>query len=116
MDVAQLLEPVLTGGIKDAHFFNGRILTADDLRTMQAAARQHNAQLGRAIGDGVAYGLEVTPAAGAAASATSVVLHVNRGLALNRLGEQIALSAAVDVALVRSPAAADVEGLFQVCV
>jgi hypothetical protein len=34
VDVAQLLEPVLTGGIKDTYFFNGRILTADDLRTM----------------------------------------------------------------------------------
>ena len=60
MDVAQLLEPVLTGGVRDTHFFNGRILTADDLRTMQIASRQHDAQLGLAIGDGVAHGLEVS--------------------------------------------------------
>src|SRR5438477_4882380 len=101
MDVAQLLEPVLTGGIKDTHFFNGRILTADDLRTMQAAARHHDAQLGRATGDGVAYGLDVSPAPGGPNGDTSVVLHVTRGLALNLLGERAALPAAVDVALVR---------------
>jgi hypothetical protein len=114
MDVAQLLEPVVAGGIKDTHFFNGRILTADDLRTMQAAARQHDAQLARAIGDGVAYGLQVSIAP-ASAGGSQVVLHVERGLALNPLGERAALSSAVDVALVQSPDVQVPNGVFAVC-
>ena len=116
MDVAQLLEPVLTGGVRDTHFFNGRILTADDLRTMQIASRQHDAQLGRAIGDGVAHGLEVSVTSGGPGSATSAVLHVSRGLALNRLGERAALPVGVDVALVRADEAPEVEGVFTICV
>ncbi len=117
MDVAQLLEPVLTGGIKDTYFFNGRMLTADDLRTMQVASRQHDAQLGRAIGDGVAYGLEVSLAAGTTASALSAVLHVAKGLAINRMGDRAALPGGVDVAIVPSETEAEeAEGLFTVCV
>jgi hypothetical protein len=116
MDVAQLLEPVLTGGIKDTNFFNGRLLTADDLRTMQRAARQHDAQLGRIVGDGVAYGLDVSIAGGGAGSSTAAVLHVTKGLALNLLGEQVALGGGVDVALVRSLEAPVPEGVFTICV
>jgi hypothetical protein len=114
VDVAQLLEPVLTGGIKDTYFFNGRILTADDLRTMQAAGRQHDAQLGRAIGDGVAYGLELTNVS--AATDTDAILHITPGLALNRFGDRVALAGGVDVALVRSLDAAPVDGLFTICI
>ena len=33
----ELLEPMLRGGIRNTHFFNGRLLTADDLRAEQAA-------------------------------------------------------------------------------
>src|SRR5262249_60390177 len=94
MDVAQLLEPVLSGGIKDTHFFNGRILTADDLRTMQTAARQHDAQLGRAIGDGVAYGLEVS--VGSIDSSTGrVALAITAGLAFNGVGQATAVLTSV---------------------
>jgi hypothetical protein len=116
MDVAQLLEPVLTNGIKDTHFFNGRLLTADDLRTMQRAARQHDAQLGRAIGDGIAYGLQVSMIAGAGSTSTAAVLHVAKGLALNRIGEPIALAAATDLALVRTLDAPVPDGAFKICV
>jgi hypothetical protein len=116
MDVTQLLEPVLTGGIKDTHFFNGRVLTADDLRTMQVASREHDAQLGRALGDGVAYGLEVSVASGGPGDATSAVLHVSRGLAVNRLGDRAALGGAADVALVKSTTAEVAEGVFKICI
>jgi hypothetical protein len=114
MDVAQLLEPVLTGGIKDTHFFNGRLLTADDLRTMQRAARQHDAQLGRALGDGVAYGLQVSLTAGVGSTAAAV-MHVAKGLALNRLGEPVALATATDLALVRTLDTPVPEGAFAIC-
>jgi hypothetical protein len=41
---------------------------------------------------------------------------VTRGLALNRLGDRAALTAAADVALVRAAKAETVEGVFQICV
>ena len=117
MDVAQLLEPVLTGGIKDTNFFNGRILTADDLRTMRAAARQHDAQLGRAIGEGIVYGLDVSEAAGSAADKTQAVLHVTAGLGFNWFGEPAALPAATDIRLLRKPNPGSTDdGIFTVCV
>jgi hypothetical protein len=114
MDAAQLLEPVLTGGIRDTHFFNGRILTADDLRTMQSASRLHDAQLGRAVGAGVVYGLDVTllstdPVTG------RVVLRVTSGLAFNQLGDAVALGASIDLQLVIGTEAPVVEGAFTIC-
>src|SRR5205809_8714 len=114
MASANLLEAILTDGIRDTHFFNGRVLTADDLRTMQSASRQHDAQLARAIGDGVAYGLEVTLAT-SLSTAKQAVLHVERGLALNLLGERAALPVGVDVALIQSTDAPTPEGIFVVC-
>src|SRR5262245_44145100 len=115
MDVTQLLEPVLTGGIQDTHFFNGRLLTADDLRTMQRAARQHDAQLGRALGDGVAYGPHVSVVPGAAADSTAAILHVTKGLALHRLGEPVALTAGIGLALVRALDVPVPDGAVKIC-
>jgi hypothetical protein len=101
MGVAQLLEPVLTGGIKDTHFFNGRILTADDLRAMQVASRLQDAQLGRAVGDGVAFGLEVRLSGSITSTAEQPVVHVTRGLAINRRGEALELVNDIDLALIK---------------
>ena len=114
MSAAQLLEPVLTDGIRDTHFFNGRILTADDLRTMQRAARLHDAQLGQAIGPGIVYGLDVShvstdPTTG------RVVLGVTQGLAFNELGEPVALGASIDLQLVIGVEGPIVEGGFTIC-
>jgi hypothetical protein len=52
--------PILQGGIHQVNFFNGRLLTATDLRDEQAANRQQHRQLGQAAGSGVVYGLEVS--------------------------------------------------------
>jgi hypothetical protein len=109
-----LLEPILEQGIRNTHFFNGRLLTAEDLRVEQAANRQQHRQLGQAIGEGVAYGLEVEVAAGS--TAQRPVIRVTRGLALNRRGEAVELPADVDVALVREAQAQATEaGLFADC-
>jgi hypothetical protein len=105
----------LTGGIRNTHFFNGRLLTAEDLRVEQAANQQQHQQLGQAIGEGVAYGLEVTPATTSTVQRPAV--RITRGLALNRQGETVALPADVDVLLVReAPAQATEAGLFADCV
>src|SRR2546421_3082779 len=97
MDSIELLEPLLQGGIRNTNFFNGRLLSAEDLRTEQTAARRQRAQVGRAVGAGVVAGLEVSR--GDASAAASV--NVAAGLALNETGQALELPTAMQVALVR---------------
>ena len=111
----QLDETILDGGIRNTYFFNGRWLTAEDLRTEQEANREHQRQLGRAVGEGVVQGLEVELAdAGSGGRPPRVT--VSAGLALNRRGETLSLAQGVELALARQedPAAADA-GLFAPC-
>ena len=113
MSLVDILQPVLSGGIRNTNFFNGRILAAEDLTDLQTAnARQHQ-QLAHAIGDGVAYGLDVSVTS---SNASQSVLHITQGLALNRRGQAVALSANVDLALVPQTQVQNAEaGLFAVC-
>ena len=114
MSFVDILEPVLTGGIRNTNFFNGRLLAAEDLTDFQTANAQQHQQLARALGDGVLYGLEVSLASNS--TPLQAILHVTQGLALNRNGHAVALPADVDLALVPppDPLAADA-GLFAVC-
>ena len=111
----QIDETILDGGIRNTHFFNGRWLTAEDLRTEQEASREHHRQLGRAIGEGVVQGLEVGLAdAGSGGRVPRVT--VSAGLALNRRGETLALAQEVELALARQQDDIPVEaGLFAPC-
>jgi len=63
MSTKQLAETITDGGIHLTNFFNGRLLTAEDLRAEQSANRQQHQQLGRAIGEGIITGLQVQQAA-----------------------------------------------------
>jgi hypothetical protein len=112
----QLLESILDDkGIKNTNFFNGRLLTADDLKTEQEANRQHHEQLGQAIGTGIVHGLEVSLIANGA-DGTPPVVSVTAGLALNSRGQAVALSSEVTVALARQIDPLPVEaGLFREC-
>lgn len=94
----ELLQPLLGDGIRSVYFFNGRILNAEDLLAEQAANTQQHRQLGQAIGDGIAHGLEVSTTAGAGAKA---IITVQPGLAVNRNGAVLRLNGATDVSLVR---------------
>src|SRR5712692_6155577 len=102
MNTKQLSETITDGGIHLTNFFNGRLLTAEDLRTEQLANRQQHQQLGQAIGKGIISGLYVqlasatTPASGASAA----TLTVSAGLALNRQGQMLALPVDTSVTLV----------------
>ena len=77
----QLLEPILTNGIRQTNFFNGRLLTATDLRDQQAANRRQHEQLGRALGAGIVSGLDVVADNGLPNAPT---VRVGKGLAVNR--------------------------------
>ncbi len=114
MTNTQLNTPILTGGILNTNFFNGRVLAAEDLTALQTANAQQRRQLARALGDGVAWGFEVSLNRGTAS--TQPVVHVTAGLALDRKGDAVALSADVDLALVKTAdAQAASNGLFAAC-
>ena len=108
----QLLEPILTGGIRNTNFFNGRLLTAEALSAEQTANRQQHQQLGQAIGSGIVRGLEVR----LLNSGPQPVVQVKAGLALNRLGQALALAQDVEVALTADlPTRTTSAGLFAPC-
>ena len=102
MSSIELLQPVLDGGIRAVNFFNGRLLSGEDLRDEQAANREANERLGRAAGAGVAQGLEVAEALGVSTPQAPVV-RIQPGLAINRGGQALALPTRIDVGLVRPP-------------
>ena len=50
----ELLQPLLEDGIRNVNFFNGRLLSAEDMRAEQVASRLQHQLLGQAIGEGIA--------------------------------------------------------------
>src|SRR2546423_570842 len=103
MSSTDLLAPILDGGIASVNFFNGRLLSGEDLSAEQSANREARRQLGRALGDGIAAGLEVGVAI-TLSTAAAPVLTVNAGLEVNRRGQTLALPTQTDVALVQPSA------------
>jgi len=97
-----LQQPILDGGIRSINFFNGRLLSARDLTREQTANREAERRLGQAIGEGIAYGLEISNSS--ASTQQAPVVTVEAGLAINRIGQTLMLTAKTDVALVRRAA------------
>ncbi|MCA1816450.1 MAG: hypothetical protein LC746_08620 [Acidobacteria bacterium] len=113
-----LLEPLLEDGIRNTNFFNGRLLSADDLKTEQESVRARIAHAGRAAGAGVVAGLWVEKVASSTPSdARHAAVSVTAGLAVCRAGHALQLPAATEVALVPAPddPTAEDAGLFQTC-
>lgn len=106
MTRAQLDTPFLDGGIRSTNFFNGRLLSREDMQREQDAARAAHERLGRALGAGIAQGLEVEAVAIGGSSVADPVVTVRAGLAVNRRGQTIALDRDVAVSLLRPAAPA----------
>jgi hypothetical protein len=98
--VLQLQQPLTEGAIRSVNFFNGRLLTSKDLTREQQARREADWRTGLALGDGVAFGLDVERDVPLDAPSTPVV-RVKAGLALNRKGQTLRLPADTSVALSR---------------
>jgi hypothetical protein len=96
--VTRLEDVVTSGDLRSVNFFNGRLLSGEDLRSEQSSADRSRAQLGRAVGAGVAAGLEVSLASGYD-SRQQPTLRVTPGLALSQTGATLELPYAVDIAL-----------------
>lgn len=102
MSLIEIRRPLLDGGIRSVNFFNGRLLSGEDLSTEQEANREAQQRLGRAIGQGIITGLEVTmPPPGETDGYTppSPTVAVKRGMAINAFGQTLMLSDDIHVAL-----------------
>ncbi|HEX5749537.1 MAG TPA: hypothetical protein VFZ09_25130 [Archangium sp.] len=93
--------PYFDDGIRSTHFFNGRLLSGEDLRQEQEARRAWLTRFGRALGEGIVHGLEVNATLGGS-SATEPTVTVAPGLALNRQGQTLELHQVVEVSLARA--------------
>jgi hypothetical protein len=112
MSVTDLRQPVVEPDtIRAVNFFNGRLLTGEDLSREQQAGRRARALLGTALGDGVAFGLEASEALGTS-SVLRPLLHVEAGVAVNREGVALELVSPVDIALTREEGGGDAGNLL----
>ncbi len=109
----ELLTPIIQQeNVRNIHFFNGRLLTAEDMLAEQRAHRRQRQQLGQAIGTGVVSGLQVS----IAEPIDNVPqVTINSGLAINPAGQVIQLPESVDVALVRKTSCSSGTGIFEDC-
>jgi hypothetical protein len=94
-------EAILDSELRHINFFNGRLLTGGDLDAEQSAQHAHSRHLGEAVGAGVAFGLEVTPAD--ASPPGEPIVNITAGLAVNRAGQTLRLECDQRIALLRPP-------------
>lgn len=109
-----LNDPILEGGLRRIPFFNGRVLTAEDLQTEQAANATERRRLGRALGTGVLEGLFVERGAGEPPRTVSV----GAGRALAPSGRVVDLPVDVELSIVSQverPGTAGTSGRFADC-
>ena len=96
-----LLTSILEGGIRSPNFFNGRLLSGEDLNMEKAANRDARRRLGRALGDGVAFGFDILENTQLSTIERPVVT-ITPGLAVNRMGQSLMLTTNTDVTLAPS--------------
>jgi hypothetical protein len=107
-DALYLDEPKLEDALKTPYFFNGRLLTREDLSQEQLAQSTRRSQVGRALGSGVAYGLEVEES-DVASPPGQVVLNVAPGLAITPEGDTLNVSELLSLRFSLRPGSAQPE-------
>lgn len=111
----ELQQPIVDGGIRSVNFFNGRMLTARDLTREQTANREMDRRLGQAVGEGIAYGFEVSASRSDESTNAAPLLTVEPGLAVNRLGQTLWLQDQTQVTLVRKASPGPAAMVFNEC-
>ncbi|MBL9128176.1 MAG: hypothetical protein JNL97_11035, partial [Verrucomicrobiales bacterium] len=102
-----LSQPIVEGGLRSPHYFNGRLLSGEDLTLEHEAQSEARRQLGRALGAGVVGGLEVrraeTDATGKPIdSRTQPGVVVEAGQAISRDGRIVVLKERTHLSLLRA--------------
>ena len=75
--------------VRSVNFFNGRLLSGEDMTAQRKADREERRRLAHAVGDGVVEGLSVSEAGSSTGSAPAVT--VTAGTALDRKGDSVSL-------------------------
>lgn len=99
-DARSLQQAITEGGIESVNFFNGRLLTGQDLSREQAARRQSEARIGLGLGSGTVFGLDVRRAPADVDDPLPGVT-IAAGMAVNAAGEVLRLNASETVRLSR---------------
>ena len=111
-----LHEAILDETLSYTSYFNGRLLSGEDLARDQRANREARRRAAQALGEGVAFGLEVfeTPNVSTASSPT---VSITSGVAVSRGGHVLTLRNGVDLRLVRGASAStsSAGGAFTIC-
>jgi hypothetical protein len=102
MPKTSVFAPLLDEGLPSVNFFNGRLLSAEDLKTERQANREAHRRLAHGIGDGVVSGLKVRM--DATSSADDPAVTVSAGLAVTRAGDPIRLPSDTRVSLLTAAA------------
>lgn len=85
--------------VRSPHYFNGRLLSREDLDAEHSAGRARDQRLGRALGAGIAHGLLVTEQS----RNQPVIVSVSAGLAVTDCGEVLELTEALTLRLEKPP-------------
>ena len=94
-------------GARAPNYFNGRLLSAGDLQAERDAGRELIGRVGRAVGAGVAYGLELNVVPARAGSLRTIV-RVRAGLAVGPYGDLLQLDTDTDLNVISAAAPAPV--------
>lgn len=112
-DQIKLQEPIKNGSLRATNFFNGRLVTGTDLTREQDSRREAVRRIGKAVGTGIVYGLEVEKDY---LAGNDPVVNVSAGLAVNGCGQALYLSQDTNVNLLeRFGAAAQSSSIFGEC-
>lgn len=110
-----LKTPIPNSATLSIQYFNGRIVSAEDLNAQLTSDRTTRALIGEAAGSGIVRGFEVSEAPGVRSAAAPVLL-VKAGLAINRRGHPLLLAADTALSLTIPVDTPVVEGkLFEAC-
>jgi hypothetical protein len=83
----KLKQPIINGSLRATNFFNGRLVTGADMTREQTARREAVWRAGKAVGDGIVFGLEVD--IDKDAGVINPIVSVKKGLAVNRCGQAL---------------------------
>jgi hypothetical protein len=111
-----LHEAILDDALSYTSYFNGRLLSGEDLARDQRANREARRRLTQAVGEGVAFGLEVFETPGVS-TATSPTVSIASGVAVSPNGHVLSLRSGTDIRLVGGAATTAATGTaaFTVC-
>src|SRR6266850_3737772 len=99
--VKALRDPIVEDGIPFTAYFNGRLLSGEDLARDQQGNREARRRIGQAIAEGVAFGLEMFESPTESQKLAPVVA-IEPGAAITREGQVLSLGRRVELRLVRA--------------